>query len=655
MSKRPRVADDDPVHTSSNMAKLFLNHFSNRVQPDYSRSVELPYSVITSALADVSCVGSRLESTKFLSTMFFDILSSKPSSIITAMYLVMNCIAPAHEGVELGVGDALLMKVVADSSGMTEKHLKEEYHKTGDLAEIAQQRKRTQQTLVKPKELTAEKVLKCFRNIAMMTGKDVTQRRSDVIKALLRDAKGAEVNFIVRALQGKMRIGVAENTVLCSLGYALALLESKSRLGNVLVDDLQELLDRGAETLTRVFRAIPHVDIVMAAFLENGFAALDTLNIRPGIPVKPQLAHPTKGITAILDRFQDKDFTCEYKYDGERAQIHYCSGVFHIYSRNSECHTTKYPDLIALMPSTFGVAVDSFIIDSEVVAVDNGGKLLPFQTLQHRGRKNIDIGDVVVNVAVFAFDILFLNGCSLMELPLVERRGILRQKFVSNPGKFQFAQSIDSTNTEEIQSFLNQSLLDGCEGLMIKTLHEAAKYCPAKRSHSWLKLKKDYMSGIGDTLDLVPIGAYFGKGKRTGVFGGFLLACYNHFAEEFQSICKIGTGFQDAILEKLTEQLSKHTVDVMPSYYRTNDKPDVWLTESCVWEVKAADLSISPNHCAAMGLVDKQKGIALRFPRFIRERSDKNPTSATTAEQVASMYLQQSLIVSVLEPSVDEE
>jgi len=223
---------------------------------------------------------------------------------------------------------------------------------------------------------------------------------------------------------------------------------------------------------------------------------------------------------------------------------------------------------------------------------------------------------------------------------------------------------------------------------MVKTLTKESTYEPSKRSYNWLKvwflflffwsfslffflfsfsfssklilrwqIKKDYLEGLTDTVDIVPIGAWYGKGKRTGLYGAFLLACYDDDNEEYQTVCKIGTGFSDEALAKHTEELQKFAIDSCRSYYRVSDtlKPDVWLETSQVWEVLAADLSISPVHTGATGIVDPAKGIALRFPRFLKVREDKNPENATTATQIADFYRKQKVVSSSSKAVADDD
>jgi len=377
--------------------------------------------------------------------------------------------------------------------------------------------------------------------------------------------------------------------------------------------------------------------------------------------VKPMLAKPSKGIPEVVERLTGKKFTGEWKYDGERAQIHMMAdGSVHVFSRNSEDNSTKYPDIAALMPRAAKAGVTSAILDAEAVAVDaKTGAIQPFQVLSTRKRKDVGSADeVTVKVCVYAFDLLYLNGESYLQRPLSARREALHNSFEVLPHEFQFAVSSDAADVEELQGFLEASIKGNCEGLMVKTLDVDATYEPSRRSLNWLKVKKDYLQGMTDSCDLVPIGAYFGKGKRTGVYGAYLIACYNPDDESYESVCKIGTGFNDAALESLHAALSEKTIDAPRAYYRipdwaANQMPDVWFEPCQVWEVLAADLSISPVHMAAAGLVDSQKGIALRFPRYLRTRDDKGVEDATSSEQIAQMYQDQACTQS--RPAADDD
>jgi len=240
----------------------------------------------------------------------------------------------------------------------------------------------------------------------------------------------------------------------------------------------------------------------------------------------------------------------------------------------------------------------------------------------------------------------------------------LYQSFKEVKGRLEFAANLTTSEIDDIQIFLSSAMKNQCEGLMVKSLDKNSSYTPFKRSYSWLKVKKDYMEGVTDSLDLVPIGGYYGKGKRLGCYGAFLLACYDEENEEYQTICKIGTGFSDEMLVQHSNFLQPHVIEAPKFYYRYGGKsgseesenntssnlsnnslkPDVWFEPCQVWEVKTADLSISPNYMAAQGLVDPAKGVSLRFPRFIRIREDKSPEDATTTAQVAQMYQQQNSV-----------
>ena len=212
-----------------------------------------------------------------------------------------------------------------------------------------------------------------------------------------------------------------------------------------------------------------------------------------------------------------------------------------------------------------------------------------------------------------------------------------------------FAISSDTSDFEELQKFLDLSIKDRCEGLMVKTLNVNSTYMPSKRSFNWLKLKKDYLdTSMGDSVDLVVVGADHGQGKRTGWFGSFLLACWNDDLECFQTVCKVGTGFSDEQFKSIKDDLDPYIINKVHQSVRMKEMPqtkcDVYFEPKLVWEIKAADLSVSPMHTAALGSIESDKGIALRFPRHIRGRADKTHEECTNTTQIVEMYKSQATI-----------
>ncbi|TKY67157.1 DNA ligase 1 [Spatholobus suberectus] len=605
----------------------------------WEKGQPVPFLFLCLAFNMISQETGRIVITDIVCNLLRTVMHVTPEDLVPVVYLSANRIAPAHEGLELGLGDASITKALADAYGRTEAWIKTQYQKKGDLGLVAKESRSSQPMMWKPDALTIRKVFNTFRLIAKESGKDSQEKKKNHIKALLVAATDCEPQYLIRLLQTKLRIGYAEQTLLAAFGQAAVYTEEHSQPP----PEIQSPLEEASKIVKQVYSVLPDYDKIVSALLTEGLWMLPkTCNFTPGVPIGPMLSKATKGVSEILNKFQDVEFTCEYKYDGERAQIHYMeNGSVEIYSRNAERNTEKFPDVVAAVSRLKKPTVSSFVLDCELVAYDRAKqKIQPFQVLSTRARKNVGISDIKVNVCIFAFDLLYLNGQALLQENLRVRREHLYVSFEEESGFLQFATSITSNDVEEIQKFLNKAVDASCEGLIIKTLNEDASYEPSKRSLNWLKLKKDYMETIGDSLDLVPIGAFHGRGKRTGVYGAFLLACYDNNNEEFQSICKIGTGFTEEVLEERSSSLRSKVIPKPKAYYRYAEtiNPDVWLEASEVWEVKAADLTISPVYRAAVGIVDPDKGISLRFPRLLRIRPDKTPEQASSSEQVADMY-----------------
>ncbi|KAL5118305.1 ATP-dependent DNA ligase Cdc17 [Pleosporales sp. CAS-2024a] len=671
-----------------------LNSKSEDPYPDWKAGEPVPYAALCTTFSKIEMTTKRLEIAAHCSLFLRQVLRLTPSDLLPTTLLMINKLAADYTGVELGIGESLIKKAISESTGRSLQHINSDHNEIGDLGLVAAKSRSKQPTMFKPKALTVQGVHQGLMAIATIEGQGAQGRKVDGIKKLLSAAdsntagkhidieqnKGgpSESKFIVRTLEGKLRLGLAEKTVVVALAQAMIFHEMSQKNKTPSTADLA-----AAEAMLKtVYSELPSYEVIIPAMLEHGILQLrEKCRLQPGVPLKPMLAKPTKSITEVLDRFEGKDFTCEYKYDGERAQIHFVAhgadmtmatvapsagksdrGVSNIFSRNSEDLSKKYPDILAKLPTWIKQGTESFVLDCETVAWDMvEKKVLPFQQLMTRKRKDVKVEDVKVQVCVFAFDLLYLNGEALVNKSFRERREHLQDAFIPVEGEFALAKYGNTNDLDEIQILLEESVKASCEGLMVKMLDgPESSYEPSKRSQNWLKVKKDYLAGVGDSLDLVVLGAYYGKGKRTSWYGAFLLACYNPKRQNYETVCNIGTGFSEAILETLHEQLSEIVIDRPKPFYThsagNKDQPDVWFEPRYVWEVKTADLTLSPRYRAAADEVSGGgKGISLRFPRFIKERDDKKPEQASTSKMIAEMYQRQESVSKSKGPSVDDD
>ena len=390
--------------------------------------------------------------------------------------------------------------------------------------------------------------------------------------------------------------------------------------------------------LERAYNICSDLSLVAATLVGGGLEAVEAMEVRAGNPVRPMLAQRLSEPDEILAKLGGS-CAAEYKYDGIRVQAHRTSdGLLELYTRRLDRVSTQFPELVELLGEALGPR--EAILEGEVVAFDPAsGELRPFQDVMFRRRK-YGITEAVRDfpVSLFCFELLYADGADLTRLPYLERRSRLAEA-VTASGRVRLATAEQIGDAQALERVFEQAVAEGCEGLICKSLDPAASYQAGARGWQWIKLKRDYRSELSDTLDLVVVGGLAGRGRRAGMYGALLLAVYDPAGDRFQTICKCGTGFSDAELAALPARLAPLARDGRPARVDSRWHADVWFEPTLVVEVLAAELTVSPHHTAAWGLLQEDAGLALRFPRFTgRWREDKTPTDATTVAEVVEMF-----------------
>ena len=575
----------------------------------------MKFSIISDAFQKMESTSKRLELTDILVKLIQEI----PKDVISkAIYLIQGKLRPNFEGVELGIAEKLVMKAMSKSSGIPLKKIEDDYNKGGDLGQTAENILQQKiQTTFASETITLEKVYETLFKISKLEGKGSQEMKMRYVSSMLNDATPQESKFILKILLGTLRLGIAENTVMDAL--AIAFTGKKEN----------------REVIENAYNVSSDLGKVAEVLSTEGIEQIEKFQIKLFSPIRPMLADRIKSGEDTVKKFQEK-FAAEYKLDGERAQIHKQKDTIEIFSRSLEKITSYYPDIVEKISKL--IISDDVILEAEVVAMNsNSGDFLPFQELMHRRRK-YEIDDAVAKypITVNFFDVLFSDGKNCMDMKYDERRKLL-EKIIKQDD---FARLIPMSiieSEEQVLEVLENSINSGCEGLMLKDLNST--YRAGIRGSNWLKLKREYQNELGDSLDLVVIGAFFGKGRRTGKYGTLLLATYNDDEDVFPSICKVGTGFTDESLDQLYQILSpKVTLKKNPRIV-SEMEADVWFEPELVIEIVASEITQSPIHKTAIDKIKEKTGLALRFPKFTGKiRTEKNAEDASTDEEVIALY-----------------
>lgn len=599
----------------------------------------------------------KIKTIAIFCNMFRSLLALSPDDVLPAVYLCTNKISPDHENMELNIGGSLVVTTLEESLGTSRSKIHEMYKTYGDLGTVAQECRQNQTLLAPPRSLSICDVYSTLRKLSAISGSGSAGRRKNLVLHLIRSCRETEMKFLVRTLVRNLRIGAMMKTILPALAHAVVFDRNCAADPAVSLEGIKSQLQSLSTEVAEAYNVTPNLDLLIPSLLREGTAfSASSLAMVPGTPIPPMLARITNGLTQSLKAFHGRSFTCEYKYDGQRAQIHKAlDGSVRIFSRQMKESTSRFPDLVNMIKELCKPEVSSFILDAEVVGINRkkGNELMSFQELSSRERGNkhssISIENIKVDICVFVFDIMFHDGERLLDCPLRQRRKYIHDLFHEKPGYFELAQQLNieaceaspdnSSTLARMDTFFRNACQSSCEGIMLKTLDVDAGYSASKRCDSWLKVKRDYVQGLGDSLDLVPIGAWYGNGRKAGWYSPFLMACYNLETEEFQSVCRVMSGFSDEFYKEMKEFYSgERILPKKPVYYKTDEQPELWFTAEQIWEIRGADLTLSPVHHAAIGLVHPSRGISVRMPRYIRSVPDRSPEDCGTAADIASMF-----------------
>jgi DNA ligase-1 len=567
----------------------------------------------------LSGVSSRLKMIEILTELFG---KADKDEIAHIIYMTQGVLAPPFDGVEFGVAEKMAEEAIAAATGHTKEQVDSEYKKSGDLGTAAQilQGKSRLKGMAHPKQSVSE-IYSAMRKIATTSGAGSKDLKIRMLASVLAAATPIEAKYLVRYPMGQLRLGVGDATMLEALSATAT--GSREFKGE----------------LERAYNLCSDLGLVASELLRGGKKAIEQFHVTLFKPIRPALAERLPTAEEIIERMHGRA-AVEQKYDGFRVQVHKNRDVVRLFSRRLEDTTEMFPDIVAAVRKE--VAAETAILEGEAIAFNEStGEFHPFQETIQRKRKH-DIKEKVEEMPLhlFAFDLMYMDGKDYLSEPYEKRRDALEKilkGMIIRP-----TTRIVTSSPKELENFFSASIEEGLEGIVAKDLE--APYIAGARKFSWIKMKRSYKGELSDTLDLVIVGYYLGRGSRAEFkFGGLLCAVYNKKRDMFETISRIGTGFTEAQMGQLKTELDKIKERSKPARVDAVVEPDFWVYPKYVITVRADEITRSPTHtCGREKLaVGGEVGYALRFPRIVGEeaiRKDKSAEDATTTQEVIEMF-----------------
>ncbi len=548
------------------------------------------------------------------------------AEIDTVVYLLQGRVAPLYLPLEFGMADKMVVRAIAQAYQQDEKETQKELKRIGDLGKLAEYLAEKTDTNGKD-GVSVEQVYLQLRQITQTNGEGSTEKKITLLADLLASLDPLSVRFVSRIPVGRMRLGFSDMTVLDALSWMLTK-DKKNR-----------------KQIEACFNVHPDLGFIAKAVKEQGMAGLS--NVKPEVftPILMARAERLSSSEEIIEKIGK--CAIEPKYDGFRLQAHFDGETVKLYTRNLEDATFMYPDVVEGVKSQ--LKANNIIVEGEAIAYDpDTGEYRPFQeTVQRKRKYGIEEMAKAIPLKLICFDLLYLDGKSMLGLTYAERREQLA-RIISPDTSVILSQEKVVETAKEIEFEFDDAVTKGLEGIVAKRLDGV--YQAGARSWNWIKFKRSYAGSLDDTIDAVVMGYYSGKGKRTEFgIGAFLIGIYDEKQDQYETIAKIGTGLTDEEWKELHARCQILKANEKPPLYRVdkNLEPDVWVEPEIVVEVRADEISRSPIHTA--GIVMKKSkngsalmvdvpGFALRFPRLERFRDDKKAEDTTHLQEIEDMF-----------------
>lgn len=566
---------------------------------------------------EIEAVSSRTKMTKLLAELF---KKATPNQAAIISYLALGELNPTYIGTQFNFASKSMIKVLAKFLDLSESTIKSKMAKLGDLGLLIQE-----YDIKKPKEqLSVSQVEKKLQEFLKISGDGSIEKKEKKLLSIFKELDVISIKYVIRIILGKLRLGFSDMTLLDAFSW-------------------MEVGDKSIrKDLETAYNMCADIGMIVKILKEKGVKTLKKRKIVLGIPIRPALAERMATAKAIIKKLG----TCvaQPKLDGFRLQVHVDKSkrkpVIHFFSRNLHDMSYMFPDLKSKI---LDLNVKTLIAEGETIAVDmQTGTFLPFQETVKRKRKhNIQQVSKDFPLRLYLFDILFLNGKSLLDNAHEQRRKKLKKLFESDKMKQQnsiFLIGEKKIKTaKELEDYFKYNISQGLEGLVVKKID--ATYQAGKRNFNWIKLKREETGNLNDTIDCVILGYYAGKGKRASFgIGALLVGIYNKKKDDFQTIAKIGTGLTDAGWKEAKKKCDAFKVKNKPKNVECAKElyPDVWVSPELVCIVRADEITISPLHTA--GETKDFEGYALRFPRFMGYRDDKSANDATEIKEIKELF-----------------